>query len=106
MGAVGSRAETSTRPARLFSARRCDVMQRLLGVCCCLLAFGLATRAAGLSDDNAIEEADKSPAVNSDVATNLRNIRAADPAEKDKKKRKKKAGKISNGVKNKKDQKK
>ena len=30
-----------------FASRRWDVMQRLLGVCCCLLALGLAIQAAG-----------------------------------------------------------
>merc|ERR1711874_892177 len=93
-------------------------MQRLLLACCCLLALGLATRAAGLSDENAVEEAEKSQAVNSDITTNLRNIRAADPDKKDKNKprqekkkkreKKKKGKKISKkkGVQKKKGQKK
>jgi len=65
-------------------------MQRLLGACCCLLALGLATRAAGLSDEKAIEEAaEKSGLVNSDsVATNLRNVRAAEPKKRGEKEQK------------------
>merc|ERR1712071_664061 len=61
-------------------------MQRLIGACCCLLALSLATTAAGLSDEKAIEETKKSGAVNADVATNLRNVRAADPKNGDRKK--------------------
>ena len=48
----------------------------------------------GLSDEKAIEEAeDKSVAVNADVATHLRNVRAADPKEEKKVKKKKKPNK-------------
>jgi cobalamin-dependent methionine synthase I len=49
---------------------------RLLGACCCLLALGLATQAADHSAEKALKEVEPSGALQKDVATNLRKIRA------------------------------
>ena len=57
----------------------------------------------GLSDEKAIEEAaEKSGLVNADVATNLRNVRAADPKKGGKKKKKSPKDKIKKETTNKK----
>merc|ERR1712004_279662 len=55
---------------------------RLLGACCCLLALGLATQAAGSSAGNAIEKTELSGNLKNDVASMLRNVRDADPKKK------------------------
>merc|ERR1712223_438911 len=60
-------------------------MQRLLGVCCCLLALGLATQAA----EKAPKEVEQSAALQKDAAATLRKIRSANPEERGNKKKKK-----------------